>query len=203
MSEIRVEAHLCPAHRWTTESYRDDCDQDRCGVRDERGGRCGERFSHSYTFLPLHEHDEALTDARALASPQPPSPQAEPEKTDAPSNRDALSVPDQFSEPQGDAVELVVDFLASWRYCPVSTASNPSRSCLEDAAKQLLAAITPLLRSDLTTRLLSDEAKAAAAEAVHEANVGRFDPDTFYERAAEAAVRVAISAVVGKEAGDG
>lgn len=58
--QIRVEAHLCPVHRWTTEIHKD-----RCGVRDGKGERCGERFSHSYTFLPLHEHDEALCDARA------------------------------------------------------------------------------------------------------------------------------------------
>jgi len=37
--------------------------------------------------------------------------------------------------------EVVVDFLASWRFCPVSQASAPSRSCLEDAAKQLLDAL--------------------------------------------------------------
>jgi hypothetical protein len=39
------------------------------------------------------------------------------------------------------ALEVVVDFLTSWRYCPVSSASAPTRSCLEDAAKQLLAAL--------------------------------------------------------------
>jgi len=41
----------------------------------------------------------------------------------------------------GQAVSVVIDFLASWRYCPVSQASAPARSCLEDAAKQLLAAL--------------------------------------------------------------
>lgn len=53
--------------------------------------------------------------------------------------RSALSQP----EHQGDEarVSAVVDFLVSWRFCPVATASNPSRSCLEDAAKQLLAAL--------------------------------------------------------------
>lgn len=38
---------------------------------------------------------------------------------------------------------VVVDFLDSWRYCPVSEAPAASRSCLEDAAKQLLAALAP------------------------------------------------------------
>jgi hypothetical protein len=42
-------------------------------------------------------------------------------------------------------VSTIVDFLVSWRYCPVATAPNPSLSCLEDAAKQLLAALrTPV-----------------------------------------------------------
>ena len=36
---------------------------------------------------------------------------------------------------------VIADFLSSWRYCPVATASNPSRSCLEDAAGQLLDAL--------------------------------------------------------------
>lgn len=39
------------------------------------------------------------------------------------------------------AQRVVVDFLTDWRFCPVSTAANPSRSCLEDAAKQLLDAL--------------------------------------------------------------
>jgi hypothetical protein len=70
----RVEAHQCPVHRWTTEIHRD-----RCGVRDASGARCGERFAASYTFLPTHEHDEALSDLRGRhwkerhpASPAPP-----------------------------------------------------------------------------------------------------------------------------------
>jgi len=36
---------------------------------------------------------------------------------------------------------VVADFLCSWRFCPVSQAEAPARSCLEDAAKQLLAAL--------------------------------------------------------------
>lgn len=43
-----------------------------------------------------------------------------------------------------EAQRVVVDFLTDWRFCPVSTASNPSRSCLEDAAKQLVAALRNL-----------------------------------------------------------
>jgi hypothetical protein len=72
--KYRVEAHQCPVHRWTTEIHRD-----RCGVRDASGTRCGERFAASYTFLPTHEHDEALSDLRGrhwkerhAASPAPP-----------------------------------------------------------------------------------------------------------------------------------
>jgi hypothetical protein len=49
-----------------------------------------------------------------------------------------------------ERVSTAVDFLASWRYCPVSQASDPSRSCLEDAAKQLLAAL-PAAVSDSST----------------------------------------------------
>jgi hypothetical protein len=37
---------------------------------------------------------------------------------------------------------VVVDFLDSWRFCPVSEAPAASRSCLEDAAKQLLDSLT-------------------------------------------------------------
>lgn len=40
-----------------------------------------------------------------------------------------------------DPQKVIVDFLDSWRFCPVSEASDPSRSCLEDAASQLLAAL--------------------------------------------------------------
>jgi hypothetical protein len=40
------------------------------------------------------------------------------------------------------AVKAVVEFLDAWRYCPVSSASSPSRRpCLEESAKQLLAAL--------------------------------------------------------------
>lgn len=42
------------------------------------------------------------------------------------------------------AQSVVVDFLTDWRFCPVSTASNPSRSCLEDAAKQLVTVLRNL-----------------------------------------------------------
>lgn len=38
-------------------------------------------------------------------------------------------------------VSVVVDFLSSWRFCPVSTAAEPSSACLEDAAQQLLDAL--------------------------------------------------------------
>ena len=42
---------------------------------------------------------------------------------------------------RGELVEVVVEFLDSWRFCPVSEATAASRSCLEDAAKQLVAAL--------------------------------------------------------------
>ena len=38
-------------------------------------------------------------------------------------------------------VQVVVDFLEAWRYCPVASSPNPARQCLEDAAGQLLAAL--------------------------------------------------------------
>jgi len=73
---------------------------------------------------------------------------------------------------ESKALEVVVDFLVSWRYCPVSQASDPSRSCLEDAAKQLLAALpaavsnpSPGEAGRLRERLLSDEMCAIAGEA--------------------------------------
>lgn len=39
-------------------------------------------------------------------------------------------------------VRVVVDFFESWRFCPVSTAAAPSAACLEDAANQLLDALS-------------------------------------------------------------
>lgn len=80
----------------------------------------------------------------------------------------ALSQP----EHQGDdtAQKVIVDFLADWRFCPVSTASNPSRSCLEDAAKQLLAALPAQPPAGeverLRERLLSDDVGIAVYEAL-------------------------------------
>ncbi len=66
----------------------------------------------------------------------------------------ATSQPEQRGDQlQDEQVSAVVDFLVSWRFCPVATSSNPSRSCLEDAAKQLLAALPP----QLPTPALSDE----------------------------------------------
>lgn len=38
-------------------------------------------------------------------------------------------------------VEVVADFLSSWRFCPVATSPTPSAACLEDAAQQLLDAL--------------------------------------------------------------
>jgi hypothetical protein len=52
--------------------------------------------------------------------------------------------PDGGSAPETSherAVKTVVDFLDAWRHCPVSTASTPSHSCLEDAATQLVDAL--------------------------------------------------------------
>jgi hypothetical protein len=51
---------------------------------------------------------------------------------------DRSVVEDLFDE---QAKSVIVDFLDSWRFCPVSQVSAPARSCLEDAAKQLLAAL--------------------------------------------------------------
>lgn len=66
-------------------------------------------------------------------------------------------------EHQGDEearVSAVVDFLASWRYCPVSQHPFASRTCLEDAAKQLLTALpaqppAPVLSDEERKRLRS------------------------------------------------
>jgi hypothetical protein len=41
-----------------------------------------------------------------------------------------------------DPQRVIIDFLDSWRFCPVSEAKVPARSCIEDAAGQLLAALT-------------------------------------------------------------
>ena len=38
-------------------------------------------------------------------------------------------------------LEAAIDFLDSWRFCPVSSSPNAARQCLEDAAGQLLAAL--------------------------------------------------------------
>lgn len=35
-------------------------------------------------------------------------------------------------------LQVVVDFLTDWRYCPLATSENPSRRCLADTAQQLL-----------------------------------------------------------------
>lgn len=44
-------------------------------------------------------------------------------------------------ELRDERIDTVVEFLDAWRFCPVSTAANPSQDCLEDAAQQLLAAL--------------------------------------------------------------
>lgn len=46
-----------------------------------------------------------------------------------------------MSEVGGKRLDVVVDFLDAWRFCPVSGASSPTRSCLEDEAAQLLDAL--------------------------------------------------------------
>lgn len=38
-------------------------------------------------------------------------------------------------------LQIVVDFLDAWRYCPLATSPTPSRQCLEDTAQQLLDAL--------------------------------------------------------------
>ena len=44
-------------------------------------------------------------------------------------------------EPQKDQLQVVVDFLDAWRYCPVASADSPSRECLEKAAREILTAL--------------------------------------------------------------
>ena len=71
--------------------------------------------------------------------------------------RTALSQPERRGDEDAQ-VSAVVDFLVSWRYCPVSQHPFASRSCLEDAAKQLLAALpaqppAPVLSDEERERL--------------------------------------------------
>lgn len=67
----------------------------------------------------------------------------------------------------GDDVRAVMDFLDSWRFCPVSSAEKPAAQCLEDAAKQLLDALP--LRAKLATAIeaLSGLVGEADAEHIH------------------------------------
>ncbi|HEV7482589.1 MAG TPA: hypothetical protein VGO13_05775, partial [Solirubrobacterales bacterium] len=68
--QTRWEVHLCPTHRWTTETHND-----RCAVRDEQGQLCGERFSHTISVMRVEEHQNALCDERARSlDANPPSP---------------------------------------------------------------------------------------------------------------------------------
>jgi len=46
-----------------------------------------------------------------------------------------------------EAVAVVVDFLAAWRYCPLARSENASAGDLEDAAKQLLDALAEAERA--------------------------------------------------------
>jgi hypothetical protein len=66
-----------------------------------------------------------------------------------------------------EARGVVVDFLDSWRFCPVSEAATSSRSCLEDAATQLLEAAAPLIyeqaADDVRAELLSGEVLTSVA----------------------------------------
>lgn len=44
---------------------------------------------------------------------------------------------------EGDKARAVVgDFLSAWQFCPVSQATDAARKCLDDAASQLLAALS-------------------------------------------------------------
>lgn len=56
------------------------------------------------------------------------------------------------AEQPSSAVAVVVDFLSAWSYCPMSRPQSAKRSALEDAARQLLAALPELkLRRILVT----------------------------------------------------
>lgn len=43
--------------------------------------------------------------------------------------------------PRTVELQVVVDFLDAWRFCPVASSPKPSRSCLENAGAQLLDAL--------------------------------------------------------------
>jgi hypothetical protein len=77
---------------------------------------------------------------------KPPAPCSDPptKGADDDGSRTQPTVPgvaQSSSSGQEGALQIVVDFLGDWRFCPVSTSSAPARSCLEDAAAQLLAAL--------------------------------------------------------------
>jgi uncharacterized protein (DUF433 family) len=63
-----------------------------------------------------------------------------------------------------EAKRAVVDFLDAWRFCPVSRADSPARLCLEDAAGQLLAALTGAL-TQLPVGVGADPARPSSREA--------------------------------------
>jgi hypothetical protein len=64
MADERWELHLCPIHRWTTDSK-----DDRCGVRASDGAVCGARFAVTKYVMPVSEAQDLLCEQRAkLAS---------------------------------------------------------------------------------------------------------------------------------------
>jgi hypothetical protein len=65
-------------------------------------------------------------------------------------------------------LEVVVDFLDAWRYCPVSSSAASSRQCLEDSARQLLAALAA--REEPPPQPSETEVDRAISELCREAN---------------------------------
>jgi hypothetical protein len=53
-----------------------------------------------------------------------------------------IAAPSPTVTDERKTVATIMDFLNDWRFCPVATSPKPSRACLEDAAKQLLAALS-------------------------------------------------------------
>jgi len=75
-----------------------------------------------------------------------------------------------------EAQAAVVEFLDSWRFCPVSQASGAARSCLDDAAKQLLAALDQALSTqpDHHQELQQHLEEVGAENLRHERNFWRW-----------------------------
>jgi len=66
--------------------------------------------------------------------------------------KDARTALAAREEPPKNQLQAIVDFLDSWRYCPVSSSPNRARQCLEDAAGQLLTALDAAHEDDDTVK---------------------------------------------------